>query len=581
MKNIFIFLGLILNLSPLLAQDKYLTKFEKSEGKKTVTYHEGMQYFQMLAQGFPMIQIKEMGPTDSGHPLHLILFDVEEDFDLDKSRQKGKTVLFINNGIHPGESDGIDASMLFLRNLALNKKKQKKWKDVIIAVVPFYNIGGALNRNSFTRANQNGPEAYGFRGNAQNLDLNRDFIKNDSKNARSFAKIYHFLDPDVYLETHVSNGADYQYVMTLLPTQQDKLGGVLGDFLEKEMLPEVYRTMKDKNFDTTPYVNVWGTRNTPDNGWIQFIDNPRYSTGYTTLFNTIGYMAETHMLKPYKDRVEATYALMETFAEFTAEKGNEIRELRAQQKQAVAQQQSFPLSWAVDSTQYSTLTFKGYEGGFKKSKVSGLPRLYYDRNKPYEKEVKFYDHYNATANVNKPKAYVIPQGWHKVIDRLKTNQVVMQQLERDTTVSLAVYHIKDYQTSRFVYEGHYPHSKVELKKENEKVRLLKGDYIVYTGQAADRYIVETLEPKAPDSFFNWNFFDAILQQKEHFSPYVFEDEAAYLLANNADLQKKLEAEKKRDTEFAKNAYAQLNFVYQHSPYYEEAHLRYPVFRLEK
>ena len=74
-------------------------------------------------------------------------------------------------------------------------------------------LAEALNRNSTTRTNQNGPESYGFRGNARNYDLNRDFIKSDTKNAKTFAQIFHLVQPDVFIDNHVSNGADYQYIL--------------------------------------------------------------------------------------------------------------------------------------------------------------------------------------------------------------------------------------------------------------------------------------------------------------------------------------------------------------------------------
>ncbi len=198
--------------------------------------------------------------------------------------------------------------MLLLRDIVQNDSLKQKYKNSLIAVIPVYNVGGALNRNSHTRANQNGPVSYGFRGNGRNFDLNRDFIKQDTKNAAAFAEIFHTVNPDVFIDNHVSNGADYQYALTHLFTQHDKLGGNLGIFLENEMRPEIEKSLQEKEILITPYVNVWG--NTPEAGFSQFFDSPRYSTGYTTLFHTLGLMVETHMLKPYKIRVTQTYELM-------------------------------------------------------------------------------------------------------------------------------------------------------------------------------------------------------------------------------------------------------------------------------
>src|SRR5690606_18846330 len=151
------------------------------------------------------------------------------------------------------------------------------------------------NRSPFYRVDQNGPAEFGSRGNAQNLDLNRDYIKADSKNARSFTEIFHDLDPDVFVDNHVSNGADYQHVMSLLTSQHNKLGGEMGKFLKQVFEPALYESMRYKGYDLSPYVNVWGK--TPDNGWIEYFDSPRYSSGFGTLWSTFCFVPETHMLK--------------------------------------------------------------------------------------------------------------------------------------------------------------------------------------------------------------------------------------------------------------------------------------------
>jgi len=184
-------------------------------------------------------------------------------------------VILINNGIHPGEPDGVDASMLLLRDLV--QRKVSLPDNVALAVIPLYNIGGALNRSPFSRVNQNGPESYGFRGNAQNLDLNRDFTKNDSRNARSFVRIFHWVNPDLQIDNHVSEGADYQYTMTLLPSQWNKLGGGLGTFLHDVFQPALFAGMEKKGWPMTPYVNF--EEGNPSRGWDAFYDEPRYSTG--------------------------------------------------------------------------------------------------------------------------------------------------------------------------------------------------------------------------------------------------------------------------------------------------------------
>lgn len=234
----FIYNLLLLFSLSVLSQknNKYDTFFEKGNGNQSVTYEETIKYYKLLANDFPTIKVQETGMTDSGFPLHIVVFNPDKEFDFNKITTT-KAVILINNGIHAGEPDGIDASMQLYRDLALGKIKAPK--NTVLVCIPVYNIGGALNRNSTSRANQNGPEEYGFRGNARNYDLNRDFIKSDTKNTKSFVEIFHLANPDVFIDNHVSNGSDYLYKLTYIMTQHNKLGTALGDFLNEEMMPAI------------------------------------------------------------------------------------------------------------------------------------------------------------------------------------------------------------------------------------------------------------------------------------------------------------------------------------------------------
>jgi len=517
-----------------------------------------------------------MGNTDAGKPLHIVTFNPEGEQSFAKI-SKTKSILLTNNGIHPGESDGIDATMMLFRDLIT--KKIMPPMNVVIVTIPIYNIGGSLNRNSTSRTNQNGPEEYGFRGNARNYDLNRDFIKNDTENAKSFAKIFHLIQPDVFIDNHVSNGADYQYTLTHLFTQHNKLGGTLGKYLNDYLQPELEKQLKTKKRDITPYVNVFNR--VPESGFSQFMDYPRYSTGYTTLFNVLGMMVETHMLKPYKQRVEGTYDLMQSMIKIVDKQSDKIKALRKDYYKSIYAQEKYTLDWKADKDKSTTFDFKGYEGTMIDSKVTNGKRLKYDRSKPFTKPVKYQNYFIPSVNITIPKAYIIPQGWHKVIALLKLNQVEMEQISVNSMYEVESYKITDYDTKKAPYEGHYMHSKTQVETSFSYHQFRKGDYIVKTNQAAIRYIIETLEPQAPDSFFNWNFFDTILQQKEGFSPYVFEDIAEDILKNNPKLQEKFNQKLKADKDFSANWYLQLDWIHKHSKYYEKAHRQYPVYRVLK
>lgn len=544
---------------------------------QTLTYDEAIDCYQKMAAAHPDIfQLRTQGSTDSGFPLHIAILNTSGEFNPEQIRKSGKRILLINNGIHPGEPEGIDATILLLRDLLSQPARLKALEHLVLVVIPVYNIDGCLNRGSFSRANQDGPEAYGFRGNARNYDLNRDFLKCDSRNARSFNEIFSTWLPDVFVDNHTSNGADYQYTMTLIATQHNKLEAPLGQFLEKTMLPELYADMKDRNWEMIPYVD--SPKETPDSGIVGFCDYGRYSTGYAALWNTIGFMPETHMLKPFKDRLWSTYHFMDVVIQFMARHIPDIRDARAKAWEITKSKKEFVLDYAMDQKQHDSILFKGYEAKYKPSEVSGLPRLWYDRAAPYEKQIPYYNYFTPSLTVSKPEAYIIPQAWEHVIERLKINGVSLKRLSKEVSLETETYFIKDFKT-RNAWEGHYYHHGVTLEKKMLQRQFSVGDYVVFTDQIANRYLLETLEPNAPDSWFAWNFFEPVLMQKEYFSAYVFEDLAAQFLKENPAIKAELEAKRKAEPEFAADAAAQLDWVYRKSPWYEPSHRMYPVARL--
>ncbi|WP_426491845.1 M14 family metallopeptidase [Hymenobacter sp. 102] len=554
------------------------TPFEKGNGNTTTTHAECIGYYQQLDAAYPEIQLREVGQTDSGRPLHEVVVSLDGDFEPTSLRAKGRRVVFIQNGIHPGEPEGIDASMMLARDYVQKKELRRQLADVVLVFIPIYNVDGALNRNSTTRTNQNGPESYGFRGNARNLDLNRDYIKQDSRNARAFAQLFQRWQPEVYVDTHTSNGADYQYTMTLIATQKDKLHPALSRYMQQRLLPALYSGMDKKKWHLTPYVDFEGR--TPDaRGLVGFLETPRYSTGYTTLFNTIGFVTETHMLKAYTPRVRATYDFLVLLIGQVHQDGAALAQARAEAAQQTRTQQQFALGWRLDTTQIEQFTFRGFEGKTKPSEVSGLPRLFYDRKAPYTKAVPYRNTFRPTVQVQRPRAYVLPQAWGEVVERLRLSGVQLRQLAADTVINGETYYIQDYKTAPRPYEGHYLHSQVQVRPVRQARPFLRGDYLISLDQPAARYLIETLEPQATDSFFAWGFFDSILQQKEYFSDYVFEDVAAELLRRRPELRAQLETKKKQDPAFAASAAAQLDWVYRQSDHYETSHLRYPVLRV--
>ena len=550
-----------------------LSPYEKGNGNQSTTFEEMRKFYQGLANQFPAISYETKGEDDNGAPIDVVIFNPSQ-----QSREEArenKSVLFINNGIHPGEPDGIDATVMLMRDLATGRIKTPK--HVIIAAIASYNVSGMLNRNGFSRANQNGPEEYGFRGNARNYDLNRDFIKTDTKNSRSFQQIFQWIKPDVFIDNHVSNGADYQYTFTYISTNKERLGKILGNYSNNEMQKVLLTDLEKNGFISVPYVNIHN--DVPDLGFPVFMDSPRYATGYTSLFNVIGTVVETHMLKPYKDRVKATYHYMLNTLDFMERNHKIIQQKRADNLKQYRIGSKYSIAWKLDTTKYENIDFKGFEAKYKPSDVSSEKRLWYDRNSKFSKRVKLYNTYSPTKEVTIPKYYVIPQSEWKVIDLLKLNHIRMNPIQQDSTIIVEQYRINDFKTTSAPYEGHYLHYDTDVLREMKEVRFRAGDFLVPLDQDGVKYLMETLEPEAIDSYFNWNFFDAILGQKEYYSAYVFEDTAAKLLKENKDLKSAFDNEKAGNPKFSADGKSQLDWIYKHSNYYEKSHLLYPIFRI--
>jgi hypothetical protein len=557
----------------------YLTPYELGNKNQTTTWEDCIPFYQKLARDFPhVLQFQQIGVSDSGLAMHAGVISADGVFDRAVLKAEGRPVFFNNNGIHPGEPEGIDACMALVRDFCVQPERLAALGKTVFLFIPVYNVDGCLNRQDTSRVNQDGPEMFGFRANSRNLDLNRDFIKCDSLAAQVFNQFFTMWDPDVMVDTHTSNGADYSYTMTLIQTQADKLGDGLGPFLRSTMLPAIYREMDSRGWPTCPYVNP--VKVTPDDGIEDFLEVPRFSTGFAALHHTIGFMPETHMLKPYADRYDSMRALVEVVLEFTIAHASEIQILRKEARAAAAQKTQWPVTWKADHSNPSSFRFKGYQAVYSPSKIGNYMRLSYDRNQAWEKDIAYYDHFVEDVVVATPKAYLIPQAWREAIERLKWNGVILQKLDADQELQVQTYHIQTVKSRANAYEGHLFHDDMQLRKQNETVFAKAGDYLLYLNQPNARYAVETLEPQAHDSFFRWGFFNSVLEKKEAFSDYVFEDSAYDMLQTEPELRDKFEAWKMQNPELLSDQEAVLNFIFANGMrFHEPEWRRYPIYSI--
>ena len=546
---------------------------EKWKGNTTPTYSELINHLKEISISNSQVELYNMGPSDYGLPIYVCIVNGAKDSANTFKKAREETTILFNNAIHPGEPDGINACLIWLEELLNNKKSIKNLP--VVAFVPAYNIGGMLNRSSNSRANQNGPNEYGFRGNAQNLDLNRDFIKMDAINSFTFAKIFHALDPDVFVDNHVSNGADYQYILTYISSLRERLAPNLNSIIYDNLLPNLTNAIKENHkIDLFPYVDL--KDKTPNEGIVSFNDLPRYAMGYGSLFHSISFTVETHMLKPFPLRVEATLAFMEELINWTSLNKSSIEKSRNHARRFVIESQHLKYNY-INSYKKDSIPFKGYEHSFPIHKITGLSRLKYDTNKPYTKYVPFYNSSVANDSVQLPKFYYITAQEKDVVERLLANKVRMSKMLRDTLMNLGVYRVVDYTPSKKPYEGHFKLKNIKVQRDQEPVQLKKGDWMVNSNQDAALFIHSVLQPELEDAYLSWNFFDSYLQQKEYFSSYVFIDKIEEILNSDFKLKKEYELKKKEDAAFASSEWDQLYFIYKRSAYFEKSYNRLPIY----
>jgi hypothetical protein len=291
-------------------------------------------------------------------------------------------------------------------------------------------------------------------------------------------------------------------------------------------------------------------------------------------------MTECLIYKPFPDRVKSTYNFIRALVKYAHQNSAAIHESRRKGIEETLKMDRFPVGFEVDTTRYRKIEFKGYEMDPRQvSQVTAVARPGYDRNRPFRDSIRWYNRYKPVEYIRVPEFYAVPQAWKEVTDRLALNGVIYRVLPADTLMEVNVDYLEDVSAPVRPSNGHYYHEKFTLRSETQKIRFYAGDWLIPVRQERMAYIIEMLEPGAKDSFFRWNFFDSVLDQREYFSPYGFEENALRTLKELPDLKRQLEAKKAEDPVFAGNHNAQMAFIYNHSPWLEKSWKRYPVGRI--
>ncbi len=578
--QLFLFLTIILTVSASAQAipDKWLTYYEKSGFKQTPRYDETMQYCKELEKASPWIKVISFGKSPQGRDLIVVIASSDKTFDPKKAGTSKKATILIQNGIHSGEIDGKDACLMLLRDIAITKTKAALLDHVNLLIIPIFNVDGHERFGKYNRINQNGPEEMGWRVTAQNLNLNRDYMKADAPEMQAWLKLYTAWLPEFFVDCHVTDGADYQHVVTYSIEKGDMIAEPVRSWIKDTYIPTVTSRLKDDSVLIVPYVYFADDKN-PMKGLLEYPTPPRFSTTYTCIQNRPGLLIETHMFKDYKSRVEGTYKMLDQTIRIVNEEATVLKKAvkDADDQTKSALENPYPLLYEVGKTSLSSTHFLGYKTKIEKSEISGGDWVQYTKE-PYEADIPRLDSFFVTKTIEPPKAYLIPPQWQTVIERLKLHGIKLERMTGALDLKVELYHCSKVKWQERSYEGRHPVT-FSVEKIKEKRNIPAGTVVAWMNQRTARVLINALEPEAPDAFVQWGFFDAIFEQKEYGEDYVLEKVAHDMLAASPGLKEEFNDRLKSDSAFAATPYARLNFFYQHSPYWDKQMNEYPVMRL--
>ncbi len=559
--------------------DKWLTYYEKSGGTKTPRYAETMEYCRMLQKNSPWIKVTSFGKSPEGRDLPLVIASKEKAFDPASAMKTKKTVILIQNGIHSGEIDGKDACLMLLRDIALTKTKSSLLDHVILLIIPIYNVDGHERFGKYNRINQNGPEEMGWRVTGQNLNLNRDYVKADAPETQAWLKLYTSWFPDFFIDCHVTDGADFQYPITYAIEIHENAPVSVRDWVKRKFIPAITSKMKETKHKIGPYPFFVDDKDKLK-GLTGGTTPPRFSTGYTVLQNRPGLLIETHMMKDYATRVDATYQLLRSILEMINDDPASLLSAvnEADKQSANNLENPFPIGFETTNNASDTVHFFGYKQTIEKSDVSGADRIIYSKE-PFEADIPIFNEAKVTKTVTVPYAYLIPQQWSTVISRLLLHGIKLEQLTSPAELDVSLYRFSNSKWQQTPFEGRHTVS-YSVEAVQEKRTYPAGTVVARLNQRAARVLINALEPEASDAFAAWGFFDAVFEQKEYSEDYVMEVMAREMMKSDPALKSEFESKLQSDSVFAKSPNARLNFFYQHSPYWDHQMNLYPVARIE-
>ena len=561
---------------------EWRTHAEITDYRETPVYDDTIAYARRLAHASPWIDYRGFGYSGQGRELPLIVASETGTFTPKDAQAQGKAVVLIQACIHSGEPDGKDAGFALLRDIAITKTVTGILENVVLLFIPIYNTDGHERATRYNRINQNGPEKMGWRTTSTYQNLNRDYMKADTPETRAWLNLWSEWDPDLFIDCHVTDGADYRCNITyhherhagvdeaVVQWERDVFGGRVAPLTEAA------------GNVISWYLEFIDNRDLP-RGTRDFNGSPRFSTGYVPIRNRPGILIETHMIKDYRSRVIGTYDFLRAaLMEVNREPGRLKQLAREADERAVAMGKDYsparhyPLDFEL-TDESTPFQLRAYEYETDHSEVSNDLRVVYGRE-PLDLTVPMYQTFRVTRAVAPPLSYIVPVQWTEVIEVLKAHGLETHTLFEATEIEVESYRFTNVTWPSGPFEGrHMP--RFEVEPVTEKRVFHAGSLVIPVAQRLAKVAMNLLEPQAPDSFARWGFFNAIFEEKEYGEPYVLEALAREMMADDLELKGEFEELLASDAEFAASPYERLRFFHKRSPYWDPQMNLYPVGRI--
>ena len=553
------------------ASDPWITPAEKTLLKTTPRYDETVAYLRKLVAAAPQLRMISIGKSEEGRDLWMVIASKDRAFTADALRKTGKPVLFAQAGIHAGEIDGKDAGLMLLRDMTVRGTKRELLDGASFLFVPIYNTDGHERFTRFTRINQRGPEEGGWRTSARNLNLNRDYVKADLSETRAMIRALREWQPDLYVDLHVTDGADYQYDVTFGWNGVGGWSPAIAKWLDATFRAPVDRGLAEAGHIPGPLIF---TEDPLATGIGSGQSDPRLSNGYGDARHIPTVLVENHSLKPYDQRVLGMYVFLEHALRTLAREASSLRQAVATDRARRAA--SIPLTWRVPAGQSQTIELKGIESRRVLSPISGDVRIEWT-GKPLTAHVPYREQSEAATSADRPLAYWIPAAWHEVIEKLDLHGIRYERISAPREVDVVMDRLSDPKYAATQFEGHVRVT-ATATPERRRERFSAGSVRVSTDQPLGTLAVLMLEPSSPDSLFQWGWFHSILSPTEYVEGYIMEPMAERMLAEDPKLAEEFRKKLTEDAEFRGSSRARLQWLYQRTPFYDERARLYPVGR---